>query len=242
MAATKKRIKLGYHSGTGQYRKFIKGKMYYFGADEKTALARYSFFLETGLVFKPGYRQFCRVDNGRVIPVGRTIEEARRYLPTAEQPYPDVQTAEQQPIKIHFVRDVGDAYCEWLHLHNKSPRSIDDTVRAFQAIIKFSGCGDIPIDKVDKAYFLRWRNYCHLTIDRGERQPTWANKRLAFVRAAFSRCHKEGWITITGMRDMLDALEKKGGAPREKILFEPDELRAAVLVQREMEFGVAGAS
>jgi len=50
MAATKKRIKLGYHSRTGQYRKFIKGKMYYFGADEKTALARYSFSLETGLV------------------------------------------------------------------------------------------------------------------------------------------------------------------------------------------------
>jgi hypothetical protein len=50
MSRTKRRIKLGYHAVTGQFRKFIKGKMYYFGAEEKTALARYSFFLETGLV------------------------------------------------------------------------------------------------------------------------------------------------------------------------------------------------
>lgn len=228
MAATKKRIKLGYHSNTGQYRKFIKGKMYYFGSDEKTALARYSFFLETGLVFKSGYRQFCRVENGRIIPVGRTIEESRRYLPAVEQHETNSQADGQQPIKIRFVRDVGDAYCEWLHLRNKSAHSIDDTVRAFQAIIKFPGCGDIPIDQVDKAYFLRWRNHCHLMIDRGERQPTWANKRLAFVKAAFSRCDKEGWIVIPGLWEMLSSLEKASGPPRERLLFEPEELRAVI--------------
>ena len=75
--------------------------MYYFGSDGKTALARYSFFLETGLMFKPGYRQFCRLANGRVTPVGRTIEEARRYLPAGEQPNSAVLAAQQQPIKIH---------------------------------------------------------------------------------------------------------------------------------------------
>jgi hypothetical protein len=37
--------------------------MYDFGSREKTALARYSFFLETGLVPKPGYRLFGRADN-----------------------------------------------------------------------------------------------------------------------------------------------------------------------------------
>ena len=46
------RIKIGYHPGTGQYRKYIRGKTYYFGSDRETALARYAFFLETGLVFK----------------------------------------------------------------------------------------------------------------------------------------------------------------------------------------------
>ncbi len=46
------RLKIGYHPGTGQYRKYIKGKTYYFGSDPETALARYAFFLETGLVFK----------------------------------------------------------------------------------------------------------------------------------------------------------------------------------------------
>ncbi len=56
MPSKQKKIKLGYHSATGQYRKFIKGKMYYFGSDGQVALARYSFFLETGLVYKAGYR------------------------------------------------------------------------------------------------------------------------------------------------------------------------------------------
>jgi len=80
MATKKTRIKLGFHSGTGQYRKFVRGKMHYFGSDEKTALPRYSFFLETGLVYKSGYRQLCRVENGHIRPLGRTIEEARRNL------------------------------------------------------------------------------------------------------------------------------------------------------------------
>ncbi|MEK6676969.1 MAG: hypothetical protein AABZ47_15110 [Planctomycetota bacterium] len=57
---SKSRIKLGYHPGVGPYGPPIKGKMYYFGSNEKTAVARYRFFLKTGLVFKPGYRQFCR--------------------------------------------------------------------------------------------------------------------------------------------------------------------------------------
>ena len=125
---------------------------------------------------------------------------------------------------------MGDAYCEWLHSHNKSPRSIDDAVRAFHALIKCPECGDIPIDRVDKAYFLRWRNYYHHTVDSGERQPTWANKRLAFVKAAFSRCDKEGWITIPGLWEMLSSLEKASGPPRERMLFEPHELRAVIEV------------
>lgn len=38
--------------------------MYDFGSREKTAPARSSFFLETGLVPNPGYRRFGRADNG----------------------------------------------------------------------------------------------------------------------------------------------------------------------------------
>ena len=64
------RLKIGYHPGTGQYRKYIKGKTYYFGSDRGTALARHAFFLETGLVFKRGYRQFCKVQNDIVTPMG----------------------------------------------------------------------------------------------------------------------------------------------------------------------------
>ena len=32
------RIKIGYHPGTGQYRKRIKGKTYYFGSDRQTVV------------------------------------------------------------------------------------------------------------------------------------------------------------------------------------------------------------
>jgi len=52
--------------------------------------------------------------------------------------------------------------------------------------------------------------------------------RLAFVKAAFSRRDKEGWITIPGLWEMLSSLEKARGPPRERILFEPHELRAVI--------------
>ncbi|MEK6674913.1 MAG: hypothetical protein AABZ47_04570 [Planctomycetota bacterium] len=164
MAAKKTRIKLGFHSGTGQYRKFIRGKMHYFGSDEMTALARYSFFLETSLVYKAGYRQFCRVNNGHILPIGRTIEEARRNLAVTKSPT-------SLDIVIRSVRDDGDAYCEWMHEHKRSAESIRDTVRAFHSMISYQRCGDLPIEWVDKHYFLRWRNHCHLVVESGTRQP-----------------------------------------------------------------------
>ena len=53
---------------------------------------------------------------------------------------------------------------------------------------------------------------------------------MAFVKAAFSRCDKEGWITIPGLWEMLSSLEKASGPPRERMLFEPHELRAVIEV------------
>jgi len=228
MAAKKTRIKLGFHSGTGQYRKFIKGKMHYFGSDEKTALARYSFFIETGLVYKAGFRQFCRVDNGHILPIGRTIEEARRNLAATNETEAVPSSPAPLAIVIRSVRDVGDAYCEWLHQHKRSAESIRDTVRAFHAMISYEPCGDLPIQRVDKHYFLRWRNYCHHVVESGTRQPTWANKRLSFVKAAFKRCQVECWISIPALEDTLSPLQTISGPPIEKAVFEPHELRMVI--------------
>jgi hypothetical protein len=38
---------------------------------------------------------------------------------------------------IRSVRDVGDAYCEWMHEHKRSAESIRDTVRAFHTLISY---------------------------------------------------------------------------------------------------------
>ncbi|MBP7933740.1 MAG: Dabb family protein [Phycisphaerae bacterium] len=95
--------------------------MYYFGANETTAFARYSFFLETGLVFESGYRQFCIEENRRLTPVGRTIEEARRNLSLFRNAPPSPAshgTGTSQPtgaptnqvILIRTIRHVDDAY------------------------------------------------------------------------------------------------------------------------------------
>ncbi len=40
------RIKIEHHSGIGQYRKYIKGKMCYFGSDRETTMARYALLTE----------------------------------------------------------------------------------------------------------------------------------------------------------------------------------------------------
>ena len=156
--------------------------MYYFGSDRETALARYAFFLETGLVFKRGYRQFCRVQNDIVTPLGYTIEEARRNLALVDAEADADADGSSDPdldassvITIYKVRDIGDAYCEWLHDRGRSALTIQDAVRAFDALLKYPKCGDVTIDQVNKAYFLRWRDYCHETVRRGDRQPTWAN-------------------------------------------------------------------
>jgi len=227
------RIKIGYHPGTGQYRKYIKGKTYYFGSDRETALARYAFFLETGLVFKRGYRQFCRVQNDIVTPLGPTIEEARRNLGLLDAEADADGSSEPDSdalsvVAIYSGRDVGDAYCEWLHNHGKSALTIQDAVRAFDALLKHPKCGDVPIEQVNKAYFLRWRDHCHETVRRGDRQPTWANKRLAYVKAGFNRCNKEGWIYVPGLPAMLEVLESTSGPPQERAVFEPPELRAVI--------------
>jgi len=70
------------------------------------------------------------------MPIGHTIEEARRNFTAKARDEPTPHPLPQSRIVIRTVRDVGDAYCEWLHSHKKSPRSIDDTVRACHAIIK----------------------------------------------------------------------------------------------------------
>ncbi len=59
----------------GQHRKSVKGQMYYFGTDTETAPASYAFVLETGLVFKRGYRRFCRVQNDIVPPLESTTSK-----------------------------------------------------------------------------------------------------------------------------------------------------------------------
>jgi hypothetical protein len=204
------------------------GKMYYFGQDEKTALARYSFFLETSLVYKSGYRQFCRAENGHIRPLERTIEEARRNLAATNESEAVTKSPASLDIVVRSVLDVGDAYCEWMHEHKRSAESIRDTVRAFHALISYQPCGDLPIERVDKHYFFRWRNYCHHVIESGDRQPTWANKRIAFVKGAFRRCQIEGWINIPGLEDTLSPLETIGSPPTEKAVFEPQELRMVI--------------
>jgi len=152
------RIKIGYHPGTGQYRKYIKGKTYHFGSDLETALARYAFFLETSLVFKRSYHQFCQVQDDIITPFGPTIEEARRNLALLDAeadadgssgPGSDASSV----VAIYSVRDVGDAYCEWLHDRERNALTIQDAVRAFDALLKYPKCGDVPIEQVNEASF-----------------------------------------------------------------------------------------
>lgn len=99
-------------------------------------------------------------------------------------------------------------------------------MRASEALLKYPKCGDVPIEQVNKAYFLRWREYCHETVRRGVRQPTWANKRLAYVKAGFNRSNKEGWIYLPGLPGMLEVLESASGPPQERAVFDLHELRA----------------
>ena len=56
---------LGHHKSTGQYRKIINGREYKFGTDREQALARYQFFLETGLHHQRGHG-FCLQVDGRI--------------------------------------------------------------------------------------------------------------------------------------------------------------------------------
>ena len=94
MSRTKRRIKLGYHIDTGQFRKFIKGKMYYFGADEKTALARYSFSLETDLSRSPGI-----VNSAVSITLGSSPSDApsKRHGETSRRQRPISQRRSPRP-------------------------------------------------------------------------------------------------------------------------------------------------
>ncbi len=133
----------------------------------------------------------------------------------------------QTAIATHNRR-LGDAYCEWLHDQGKSALAIQDAVRVFDALLKHQKCGDVTIDQVNKAYFLRWRDYCHETVGRSYRQPTWANKRLAYVKAGFNRCNKGVWIHLPGLPGMLEDLESTSGPPQERAVFKPREQRAVI--------------
>lgn len=93
-----------------------------------------------------------------VTPTGRIIEKAPGNVAAKATDGRTTHASPHPSILIRTVRDVGHAYCGWLHSHNKAPRSIDDTLRAFHTLNKHPERGDIPIERVDKAYFLRWRN------------------------------------------------------------------------------------
>ncbi|MGB2986754.1 MAG: hypothetical protein WBE26_12835 [Phycisphaerae bacterium] len=96
-------------------------------------------------------------------PLGYTIEEARRNLALVDAEADADADGSSDPdsdassvVAIHKVRDVGDAYCEWLHNHGRSALTIQDAVRAFDAYPK---CGDVVIEQVNKAYFLLDRRH-----------------------------------------------------------------------------------
>lgn len=222
---------LGFHKNLGQYRKVVNGRSIYFGSHPEQALARYQLFLETGLIWKRGYRQFCLERGGKVIPLGATAEVARRNF-AAHQGQSAATKSSVRPTEfvVNTVREVGDAYIHWLRTNAKSSQHIAQTKQHFQELLALEGCGDVQLENLTVSYFKNWYYHCRDKVTQGGMRHNWSNRRMANVKAAFLRCQKEGWlgVAMTDLGSLLAVLQTHSGPQLEQAIFKPAELRTVL--------------
>jgi len=219
---------LGFHKNLGQYRKVINGRSIYFGSDPDEALARYGLFLETGLLWKRGYRQYCLQQDGKVIPFGATMDIARRNFNAfaAKAQQASHESVHPTDYVVDTVREVGDAYVEWLIECKKNPSYASEVKHAFKELNAFSG--DVPLEHLTPKYFKDWYRHCWKKVNDEGLQVNWANPRMRTVKAAFLRCRKENWfgVAVPDLDALVAVLQQHGGPQQEQEIFKPAELRS----------------
>ncbi len=224
-------VGLGLQKSTGQYRKVIKSRAIYFGRDPDEALARYQFYNETGLVWKRGYHQFCLEKDGKVIPLGATIEIARRNFAARQaRIVPQPQSVNPTEFVVNTVKEVGDAYLAWLIQNQKNPTHVSHTKQHFREMIALPDCGDLRLEHLTISYFKSWYNHCQAQVKSGLRRANWAKRRMQTIKAAFYRCRKEGWLGVAmpDLDSVLGVLQQHSGPQLEQSIFTPAELRTVI--------------
>lgn len=131
---------------------------------------------------------------------------------------------------VNTVAEVGDAYLQWLIKQKKSAHHVSAVKRCFDELAELEGCGDLPLEKLSIGYFKNWYRHCRQKVEVEGRQATWANKRMVIVKAAFTRCQREGWMAIAmpDLNQMLGVLQQHAGSFQQQEIFSPAELRSVL--------------